>query len=193
MGESRISRRFTHECCADEERDYGITREGLIRNGPTQRIKDDRHAVNDIKNYVLGWSIEAKIRALEKAFQESEKAVSDAESKAKAATAQLADLEMKLRAAEDVLSLERFADIDSTHERETIVRLQLEREQLEASSDRRKTLNAQLKDLKSRIEARDRAVENSATIRRCGGNPANQRRCAPPARSRAKTTFRSGS
>lgn len=174
---AEISRRFTHACCADEERlhevDYGITREGLIRNGPTQRIKDDRHAVNDIKNYVLGWSIEAKIRALEKAYQEAEKAVGDAERKGQAATAQLADLERRLRAAEDVLSLERFADIDHTHERETIVRLQLERDQLEASSDRRKTLNAQLKDLKSRIEAR--GTELSKTQQRIGGVEETQR------------------
>jgi len=65
---SEVSRRFNHVCCPDVNRlkevDYGITREGLIRDGPTRHTKDDRRAVNDATNFVLGWSVEDRMRAL---------------------------------------------------------------------------------------------------------------------------------
>ena len=58
---SEVVAAFNHICCADVNRlkevDYGITREGLIRDGPTRHTKDDRRAVNDatqLRSWLVG-------------------------------------------------------------------------------------------------------------------------------------------
>ncbi len=159
-----VCRRFNHVCCDDEQRlhaeDFGITREGLIRNGPTQHVKDDRSAVNDITNYVLGWSIESKIRALEKAWHAAERAAAEAGTRAAAAAGQVEELEAKLRAVETVLNVQSFADVDASIEQATLQRLHAEMEELEASSDRRKTLKRQLEALQERMRLRGQEIKD---------------------------------
>ena len=58
---------FPHVCCHNteelERERYGLTADGLIRNG-TRHVKDDRRALNSRSQYVLGWSPERKIQAL---------------------------------------------------------------------------------------------------------------------------------
>ena len=65
---AEVRRAFPHVCCRDtaelEGETFGLTAQGLIRGG-TRHIKDDRSRLNDRTNFVLGWSPEAKIRALE--------------------------------------------------------------------------------------------------------------------------------
>ena len=47
---------------------FGITRQGLVKSGRIRHTKDDRHQLNDRRNYVLGWSNIEKIKALEAAI-----------------------------------------------------------------------------------------------------------------------------
>lgn len=168
---AEVSRRFNHVCCPDVQRlkdeDYGITREGLIRSGPTQHIKDDRKLVNDIASYVLGWSTESKIRALTQVFEAAEKSATDAGKRAAAAGQQVKDLDARIAAVETVLGVAEFAEVDFRSEQVTLERLHQEKEELEASSDRRKTLKKQLEALKKRIE--ERQAELMAVAARNGG------------------------
>jgi uncharacterized protein YPO0396 len=167
---TEVCRRFSHVCCRDEEQlrgvDYGLTREGLIRNGPTQHIKDDRRAVNDITSYVLGWSIESKIKALEKAVVTAERNVREAGERAATAARQVQELERKLGAIETVLTVKSFAEVDFEAEQAALERLEKELQELEASSDRRKTLKRQLGALIERMK--DRALEIRAFQNRTG-------------------------
>ncbi len=137
-----------------KEVDYGITPKGLIRNGPSQHVKDDRRAVNDIANYVLGWSTEAKVRALSLEFEKAERLAAEAGGKAKLAGDLSKKLLEKVAAIDAVLSVERYADVDYEGEQKSLLRLQQEKEELEASSDKRRALQSQLKTVKDRIEAR---------------------------------------
>lgn len=154
---SEVSRRFNHVCCADVSRlkevDYGLTREGLIRDGPTRHTKDDRRAVNDATNYVLGWSVEDKIRALMSAFEQADKREKQATQKAAEAAEQIKKLDGQLAAIQGVLGVTAFADIDYESEKREFARLNQEKIELEASSNALKALRKQLADIKEKLEA----------------------------------------
>lgn len=159
---TEVCRRFSHICCDDIQRlrevDYGITREGLIRNGPTHHIKDDSRRINDITSYVLGWSTEAKLRALTRAFETAESAVKNARERAETAGRQCEELERKLVSVDAVLSVAEFRDVDYRTEQQRIERIQREQDELEASSDRRKELKKQLELLITDISKRQREI-----------------------------------
>lgn len=67
--ERELARRFDYACCdqLDEFRreQRAITKAGQIKGGGERHEKDDRHAIDDRSRYVLGWSNQAKIAALE--------------------------------------------------------------------------------------------------------------------------------
>ncbi|MBD8000092.1 ATP-binding protein [Oerskovia gallyi] len=61
--------------CADTLADFqrvprAVTREGQVKHSASHHEKDDRRSVRDRKNYVLGWSNQAKIDALLEAAEE---------------------------------------------------------------------------------------------------------------------------
>lgn len=70
--EGYIQRNFGDYICTDvsglQHVPYGITHQGLIKAGRIRHIKDDRRRIDDRRNYVLGWSNTAKIKALEDAI-----------------------------------------------------------------------------------------------------------------------------
>ncbi|HMP83981.1 MAG TPA: ATP-binding protein [Verrucomicrobiota bacterium] len=162
---SEVSRRFNHVCCGDVSRlkevDYGITREGLIRDGPTRHTKDDRRAVNDATNYVLGWSVEDKIRALTVAFQQAESREKQATQKAAEAAEQIKKLDGQLVAIQAVLGLTAFADIDHESEKREFARLKQEKDELEASSNALKALRKQLDAIKVKLKESEEALEKA--------------------------------
>ncbi|MCK8515009.1 ATP-dependent exonuclease SbcCD, C subunit-like protein [Methylonatrum kenyense] len=67
--EQELARRFDYACCTDLQQfrreKRAITRAGQIKAGGGRHEKDDRHRIDDRARYVLGWSNEAKIAALE--------------------------------------------------------------------------------------------------------------------------------
>ena len=159
---SEVCRRFTHICCADIQRlrevDYGITREGLIRNGPTHHIKDDSKRINDVTNFVLGWSTEAKLRALSSEFNAAEAAAGHAQQRAATAARQCEALQRSLAAIDAVLAVAEFQDIDYRSEQQRVQRIQQQQDDLEASSERRRALKRQLDELKEEIRGRGHEI-----------------------------------
>jgi uncharacterized protein YPO0396 len=67
-----LQRSFGDYLCVDVQElqhvPFGITRQGLVKSGRIRHTKDDRHQLNDRRNYVLGWSNLEKIKALEAAI-----------------------------------------------------------------------------------------------------------------------------
>ncbi len=124
----------------------------MIRDGPTRHTKDDRRAVNDATNYVLGWSVEDKIRALTAAYEQADMREKQATQKAAEAAEQFKKLEAQLKAIEGVLAVSAFADIDHELEKREFVRLNQEKDELEASSNSLKALRKQLEAVKKKLE-----------------------------------------
>ncbi len=153
---SETARRFNHLCCPDvarlKEVDYGVTREGLIRDGATRHTKDDRRSVNDATNFVLGWSLEGKVKALTAAFQVADRKASTAVQKATELGAQVKALDARLSAVTGVLSVRSFSDVDFRSVQVELSRLTEEKRQLEASSEKLLVLKGQLQAVMARLK-----------------------------------------
>lgn len=149
--ESEITRRFDHTCCDNLEQlrreKRAITRTGQIKTEGGRHEKDDRHRLDDRSRYVLGWSNEAKIAALE--------AERDGfETRMQATAARLAGVQEEQRGLEERLAhlhqlsaFEDFPQIDWKPVLLEIERLDSERRQLESASDVLRTLAEQLAQL----------------------------------------------
>lgn len=168
-----VRRAFPHTCCADEaeldrER-YGLTQEGLIRSG-TRHVKDDRRHVNDVTNYVLGWSVEDKLRALSQRLVSVQRALDESGEKAAGAGREAATLEKKLQAIDILVAVDSFATLDVAGAKRAGLTLQKKFEELEKSSDQRKELKGQLKATEDLIGEREK--ELSRLERELGKNEA---------------------
>jgi uncharacterized protein YPO0396 len=153
---AEVSRRFNHFCCPEVSRlkevDYGLTREGLIRDGPTRHVKDDRRAVNDATNYVLGWSVENKIKALTSAFQQADKKAALTAQKAAELKRQVESLDTQLAAVKGALGVAQFAEIDFRSVQVELARLNREKKELEESSEKLIVLKQQLQAVRARLQ-----------------------------------------
>jgi uncharacterized protein YPO0396 len=153
--QTEVSRRFRHVCCKDiselQREEYGVTRQGLIRDGPTRNIKDDRKRVDDVKNFVLGWSTEGKIQALNGAVAEAERQINKALTFIDNSKKQQRSAEAKVRASDSVLAIQNFEDLDFMSDQIRIDSLVREQTELEESSDKRKALKNQLETIENRL------------------------------------------
>lgn len=65
----QLQQRFRHQCAESmaqfRKADYAITRAGQVKVGGKRHEKDDRHRIDDRRQYVLGFSNQKKINALE--------------------------------------------------------------------------------------------------------------------------------
>jgi uncharacterized protein YPO0396 len=161
--EQELSKRFDHICCESLDRfrreHKAVTLAGQIKAGGQRHEKDDRHRLDDRSRYVLGWSNEAKITALEQQVARLERSM-------QGIAARLAELEQQLRALGNNKSLldkiQEFTDFDELNWQQLarlIEELSGELKALEASSDRLKTLTAQLNTLETAIGETESALD----------------------------------
>ncbi len=155
--EAELARRFDYACCEDMARfrreQRAVTRAGQIKGGGGRHEKDDRHRIDDRSGYILGWSNEAKIEALEKQ-------AGDLERRIHGVTEHIAGLETELRhlneRREQLGNLAMFTDFRELDWRAVvneIERLEAERQRLESESDVLRALEAQLDDLEREMTA----------------------------------------
>ncbi len=148
--ESEVRRRFDLACCTDQEQfrreTRAITRNGQIKASSERHEKDDRHRLDDRSRYVLGWSNEAKIAALEDKARLLEthlagigKVIAKLQERQTAARFRLERL-AKLEEYRD------FTELDWQPLAIKIARLKDERDRLEATSDILKMLTGQLQE-----------------------------------------------
>jgi uncharacterized protein YPO0396 len=156
---AEIRRGFPHVCCRDtvqlERERFGLTREGTIRNG-TRHTKDDRRPLGSRRDYVLGWSPEKKIQALEKQRDEDTAQLAKLGKAEEEARATAAKLGQRKDALDLVSALSAFSEIDYSTEQAQLAQLAKDRTDLEKSSERRHELE---KQLKGAVEALGRLEE----------------------------------
>jgi uncharacterized protein YPO0396 len=161
--ESEISRRFDLACCTNQEQfrreTRAITRAGQIKARGERHEKDDRHRLDDRSRYVLGWSNEAKIAALEEKARlletqlaEIGRTISKLQDRQKAAKFRLETLS-KLGEYQD------FAELDWQPSAVKIGRLKDEKERLEATSDILKMLTGQLQAAEKNLHKVEEQLE----------------------------------
>ncbi|CDG53785.1 MULTISPECIES: ATP-binding protein [Halomonadaceae] len=157
--EQELARRFDYACCRDlaqlRREQRAITRSGQIKAKGERHEKDDRHAINDRARYVLGWSNEAKIAALEQQqyqLQQRLQQLADTLSQAQETQKQLETLGTLLHRI-DVYR--HFQELDWHTPTLLIQRLEEERRSLEATSDTLRLLQQQLGDLEAELKEQD--------------------------------------
>jgi uncharacterized protein YPO0396 len=116
--EQEISSRFDLVCCASQEQfrrePRAITRAGQIKGGNERHEKNDKYRVDDRSRYILGWTNEAKIEALDK----ERRALKD-----------------KITSFARLEEYSDFSDLDWTQLAVDIARLEEEKRALESASD----------------------------------------------------------
>lgn len=160
--EAELARRFDYACCADLENfrreQRAITRAGQIKAGGDRHEKDDRYRIDDRSHYVLGWSNEAKIAALETQADQLEQRMQAVAAEIAAQQDEHKRLQARLQKLSNLAMFTDFRELDWRPVVAEIERLEEERRQLEAGSDILRALQEQLGDLERQIESTEESL-----------------------------------
>jgi uncharacterized protein YPO0396 len=161
--EAEIARRFEYICCDALEQfrreKQAITRAGQIKASGGRHEKDDRHRLDDRSRYVLGWSNEAKIEALDAERLSLEARMQRIALRLAELQAEQRSLGERLACLNQMWAFQDFHELDWRPLVSEIERLESERRSLEAASDILRTLEEQLAQLDSRLRATEEFLE----------------------------------
>ncbi|HEY9766838.1 MAG TPA: ATP-binding protein, partial [Chroococcales cyanobacterium] len=170
--DAELCRRFDF-VCTDDLTDFqrlpkAITRQGQSKSGGGRHEKDDRHALDDRSRFVLGWSNQDKIKALENQREQLAQQERKILERLKECNQRLSELSKRRDLLRD---LNRISDFQSIHW-ETLARqiaeLEEEKRRIEEGCDLLRTLQAQLSALDQEIpkarERERRVVEERAKL-----------------------------
>ena len=154
--ESELSRRFDYACCETMEQfrreRQAITRAGQVKAGADRHEKDDRHRLDDRSRYVLGWSNESKIAALEKQAKSLEQRMQTLAEIIGVAQKERNALADRLQWLAQIGEYTDFSELDWQPLALAIAELETEKKTLEAASNLLQTLAAQLKVLEEKLK-----------------------------------------
>ncbi|HEY4357555.1 MAG TPA: ATP-binding protein [Acidobacteriaceae bacterium] len=162
--QGELRHRADYACCLSEEEflrsSRAISLRGQVKESGMRHVKDDRYHLDDRTRYVLGWSSEAKIAALELKKTKLEQQLGETGSA-------LSVLEQKRNAEgmkrETIASLREFrsfAMLDWGSCQRIIDRLEDEKLRLETASDKLAELRGQLRDNERMLKASEDAIWN---------------------------------
>jgi len=161
--ERELAHRFNVACCANQAQfrreTRAITRAGQIKDQAGRHEKDDRHRIDDRGHYVLGWSNNAKIAALENKRQLLEKQLGDIGQQIAKIQQQRDQLSSRFDALSRLEEFTTFDELDWASVATDIARLSEERQQLEAASDILKQLNDKLRELQTTQKATENELQ----------------------------------
>jgi uncharacterized protein YPO0396 len=169
--ENALSRRFDYACCDDLEsfrrEKQAVTRAGQTKTAGERHEKDDRHRLDDRSRYVLGWSNEGKIRALEQQSAQLEQSMQTLATEVAAAQREQGQLKQQLQQLAQISEYRDFMELNWQPLAVEISQLEQERQALEASSDVLQTLTQKLDDLERQLQQTGQALDedNEARVR----------------------------
>ncbi|MNQ22460.1 Chromosome partition protein Smc [compost metagenome] len=153
--EGELARRFDYACCASLEQfrreEKAVSRNGQIKAGQERHEKDDRTRLDDRSRYVLGWSNQEKIAALDKQASDIQSRLQDIGAEIARLQDQQKTLDARIGNLDKLSTFQHFQELDWRPLLLEIERLEQERRQLEAESDTLRTLQEQLRTLESEL------------------------------------------
>ena len=160
----QLVRQFSYVCCdtLDEfqHEARAITRTGLTKHGGERHEKDDRSQIGNRRNYILGWNNADKIKVLEAELSTLERQLSQVGTDIRNLERQRQQRTQQRSWLQDFMNV-AFADIDWRPTELNRLKLLEDKQQLEASSDRLKQLEVQLKAVQQEITHLDRQRDDS--------------------------------
>tara|TARA_B110001469_G_C9648769_1_gene329858 strand:+ start:9180 stop:12614 length:3435 start_codon:yes stop_codon:yes gene_type:complete len=148
---AELSYRYDHICCDGPDESFNraktaITIGGLIKQGGSERRKDDRHDISDRTNDVLGWDNSTKIKALQERHSTQEEERAELLKSIHTFGNEKSGIDNALKAAESLPDIAtHWEEVDYFRPTETQDQLRVEQQQLEAASDELSSLQTQLK------------------------------------------------
>lgn len=149
--EAELARRFDYACCDSLEQfrreKLAVTRNGQIKAGGERHEKDDRHSLDDRSRYVLGWSNQAKIAALEKQARDLHLRIAAHGARITALKGDVSQHNAHLGHWQQLAVFGNFKELDWRPLVLAIDLLEREQEALKAASDMLRLLQEQLDEL----------------------------------------------
>ncbi|AWB35099.1 ATP-binding protein [Orrella marina] len=165
--ERELAYRFDVACCETQEQfrreSRAITQAGQIKDPSGRHEKDDRHRIDDRGRYVLGWSNQAKIAALQAKMDLLETRMADTGSAISQADQQRRALQGRLDALTRLDEFVSFDELDWAEIATRIATLEEERVTLERASDALRSMNERLNQTQARqatLETRLQAMRD---------------------------------
>ena len=157
--ENYLAENFDYNCCDAIEQfqkdSKAITKNGQIKGGKAKHEKNDRWSIFERKYYVLGWSNQEKIKAIEKELLNLENQIKEAEKQIKSIEYLQKQLKAKDINLHDFVKFKDYTEINWHKEAVEIEKLKKEKEELERSSDQLQSLKKQLKTIQTEITDTD--------------------------------------
>jgi uncharacterized protein YPO0396 len=157
--EYEIKENFNYICCDGIEQfqrePRAITINGQTKGGRLKHEKDDRKSIFDKRFYVLGWSNNEKIKAIQREIARIEKQMKGIDIDIKANEEEQKRLKKMEIALHDLIKFRDFADINWQKDASEIERLRKEKEELEMTSQKLRSLQMQLSDVQQKIAQND--------------------------------------
>ncbi len=160
--EREVAHRFDLACCSGQDQfrreARAITRAGQIKAPGERHEKDDRHRIDDRSRYVLGWSNEAKIAALDRKAKVLQASLADTGQRLAVLQKEQQTLRERLQALDKLEEYREFAELDWETTAAELAALHDEKRRLEAASDVLKLLAAELAALESTLDDTNRKL-----------------------------------
>jgi len=161
--EREIAHRFDIACCTSQEQfrreTKAITRAGQIKASGERHEKDDRHRLDDRSRYVLGWSNQAKIAALQAKAKTLEARLAEIGGRIGVLQSEQQAARERLQALNKLDEYRDFGELDWKPLAAQIAALMDEKRALEAASDVLKALAEQLQALEAALVAAERTLK----------------------------------
>lgn len=162
--ERELAHRFDLACCSSAEQfrreTKAITQAGQIKAPGERHEKDDRHRLDDRSRYVLGWSNQAKIAALEGKLKLLEARLAELGKRISELQREQQQARDKLQVLSRIEEYREFAELDWQAIATEVAALQREKHELETASDLLQTLAAQLKALETSLADTAQKIKN---------------------------------
>lgn len=162
--EHELTRRFDFICCDSVEEfrrlPNAVTRSGQVKSGGQRHEKDDRHGLlQDRRRFVLGWSNEQKIKALEASLTRLEGELRETAARIGRLMEEQRDLTDRRDTCRDLLQVKDFGEIHWQPLAMQIDALEREKREIEQGSDVLQSLRKQLEEIQRTLKAKDERRE----------------------------------
>lgn len=171
--ERELGHRFDLACCTSPDQfrreARAITRAGQVKGAGERHEKDDRHRIDDRSRYVLGWSNQAKIAALESKARVLQARLGEAGQRIALLQKEQQQARDRLQALDKLEEYRDWSELDWRGSATELAALQDEKQRLEAASDVLKALAAQLQALEATLaktaeQLKKREAEQAQTL-----------------------------
>lgn len=157
--EGELQKRFNLRCVSLEEFQRMpsdvITKEGQYKVGNQRHIKDDRRELWDRRNFVLGWSNQEKIGAIEMHLKQLRIEKEQIEGKLKELKTENQNNTLFQSKLAQIIAYRNWFELNWKDEVDTIIQLEKERDELQNSNNLLKTLQNRLEAVQNEINEQE--------------------------------------